>query len=82
MPDTLHMLEVLARDTHKKEAELMTLAFETGVRQLWRENVLGRYLRKEISRDQAIEEAGIDWVYIAERQHKAMLEDLAWALEK
>lgn len=82
MPDTLHMVEALARDTHMKETEIMTWAFQAGVRQLWRENVLGLYLRKEISRDQAIESAGIDWVEIAERQHKAMMEDLAWALEK
>ncbi|MFA5384790.1 MAG: hypothetical protein WC364_09035 [Eubacteriales bacterium] len=30
----------------------------------------------------AIEAAGIDWVELAERQHKIMMEDLAWALKK
>ena len=29
--------ERLVRETHKSEAELMTLAFRAGVRQLWRE---------------------------------------------
>jgi hypothetical protein len=40
---------------------------------------LGQYLRGEISREQAIERAGIDWVELAEQQHAAMTEDLAWA---
>ncbi len=75
-------LDTLARETHKPEAELMTLAFQTGLRQLWRERILGRYLRREITRDEAIEAAGIDWVELAERQHKAMLEDMAWVLEE
>lgn len=60
----------------------MARAFQTGLKQLWREQVLGRYLRGEISRDKAMELAGIDWVELAERQHKAMMEDLEWALEK
>jgi hypothetical protein len=59
----------------------MTQAFEVGVRQLWRERALARYLRGEMSREQAIEAAGIDWVELAERQRKAVVEDLAWALQ-
>jgi hypothetical protein len=73
-------LDTLVRETHKPEAELMTLAFQTGLWQLWQERILGRYLRQEITRDEAIEATGIDWVELAERQHKAMLEDMAWAL--
>lgn len=73
-------LEALVRDVHKSEAEVLGLAVQTGLRQLWREHILGRYLRGEISRDEAIEAVGIDWVELAERQHKAMMEDLAWAL--
>jgi len=75
-------IETLVRETKKPEAEVITLAFQTGLRQLWRENILGRYLRGEISRDEAVEAVGIDWVEIAERQHQAMVEDLAWALQK
>jgi hypothetical protein len=68
------------RETQKPEAEVMTMAFQVGLRQLWREYILGRYLRHEISRDEVIGAVGIDWVELAERQHKAMMEDLAWAL--
>ena len=82
MTNTLTYLETLARETNKPEAEVITLALQTGLRQLWRERILARYLRGEITRDEAVEAIGIDWVEMAERQHKAMLEDLAWALEK
>lgn len=80
MTNVLTYLETLVRETRKPEAEVMTLAFQTGLRQLWREHILGRYLRGEIARNEAIEAVGIDWVELAERQHKAMMEDLAWAL--
>ena len=80
MENSLTYLEKLSRASHKAETEVMTLAFQVGLRQLWREHVLGQYLRNEISRDQAIEIAGIDWVEVAERQHQAMREDLDWAL--
>lgn len=80
MTNVLTYLETLVRETRKPEAEVMTLAFQTGLRQLWREYILGRYLRGEIARDEAVKTVGIDWVELAERQHKAMMEDLAWAL--
>jgi len=82
MTNTLTYLETLVRETKKNEAEVMTLAFQTGLRQLWREHILGRYLRAEITRNEAIESVGIDLVELAERQHRAMMEDLAWAMEK
>ena len=82
MESTLTYLETLAREADKPEAEVMTMAFQTGLRQLWREYNLGRYLREEISREEAVEAAGIDWVELAERQHEAMMEDLEWALGK
>lgn len=80
MTNVLTYLETLVRETRKPEAEVMTLAFQTGLRQLWREHILGRYLRGEIARDKAIEDVGIDLVKLAERQHNAMMEDLMWAL--
>jgi hypothetical protein len=69
----------LAQELQKSEAEILSMALEAGLRQLWRERILGQYLRGEISREQAVESAGIDWVELAEQQHAAMSEDLAWA---
>lgn len=80
METVLTYLETLIRETKKSESEVMAAVFQIGVRQLWRERILGRYLRGEITRDEAIESVGIDWVELAERQHTAMMEDLAWAL--
>jgi hypothetical protein len=82
MTQTTKYLETLVRETHKPEAELLTLAFQRGLRQLWREHVLSRYVRGEISRDEAIVTVGIDWVELAERQRQAVEEDLTWALEQ
>lgn len=81
MEHTLTCLETLARETHQSETELITLAFQKGLQQLWRERILAQYVRGGISRDEAIDAVGMDWVELAERQHQAVLEDLAWALE-
>lgn len=80
MSSSLTSLEALARELRKPEPEVEAMALEAGVRQLWREHVLGRYLRGEVPREEAIEEVGIDRVELAERQHAAMKEDLAWAM--
>ncbi len=82
MENTLSFLENLTKETNKPESEVISMAFQAGIKQLWREHILGQYLRGNISRDEAIEAAGIDWVELAERQHKATMEDLAWALKK
>ncbi|MFO7667856.1 MAG: hypothetical protein R6V76_14670 [Desulfobacterales bacterium] len=81
MPEIINFLESLVRETRKPEAEIVARAFQTGLRQLWREQILGQYLRGEITRENAINLAGIDYVELAERQHIAMMEDLKWALE-
>lgn len=80
MKTASNYLEVLVNETQKSESEVVAWAFQTGLRYLWRGRVLGRYLRGDISRLEAIDAVGIDWVEIAERQHGAMLEDLEWAL--
>jgi hypothetical protein len=79
MPDTAQYLESLVRDTSRSEAEVLAEAVRTGLREMWREQILGRYLRGEISRDAAVQEVGIDLVSLAERQMQAMQEDLEWA---
>jgi len=81
MEATLTFLENLTKETKKPESEVISMAFQTGVKQLWREHILGKYLRGKISRDEAIELVGLDWVELAERQYQATMEDLAWALE-
>jgi hypothetical protein len=79
MATTSTSLARLAQELQKPEAEIMAMAFEAGLRQLWRERTLGQFLRGELSREDAIERVGIDWVELAEQQHVAMNEDLDWA---
>jgi hypothetical protein len=52
METAARYLEKLSEATHRPESELMAAAFQTGLRQLWRELTLDRYLRGEISRTQ------------------------------
>jgi hypothetical protein len=72
-------LEELVRETRKSEAEVMAMAIEAGLRQLWREQLLGQYIRGQITRAQVVESVGADWVETAERQQQAAQEDLEWA---
>lgn len=82
MPQTSEVLEVLSRESAVSEAEIVARAVDAGLKQLWRDRVLGRYLKGLISREEAIESEGVDWVELAERQRSAMLEDVDWALNR
>ena len=73
-------LGALVRSTNQSETEVVARALEAGLRQLWREDVLARLVRGEITRDEAIEAVGIDWVELAERRRDAVVQDVAWAL--
>ena len=81
MSESSHLLETLVLETQKSESEVLALALQAGLRQLWRERVLSRYLCEEITREQAVASVGRHWVELAESQHDALAEDLAWALE-
>ena len=78
--DTQYYLEHLTQELNKSEVEVMALAMQSGLQQLWREHQLGRYLRGKIPREQAVQQVGIDWVELAERQHRAAEEDLKWGM--
>jgi hypothetical protein len=73
-------LNTLARETGKSETTLMTLALEVGLRHLWRERILTCYLCGDLSRREAIEAVGIDWVELADRRQEAMIADLKWGI--
>lgn len=81
MKGTLKRLEQLSAETGLSEDEVIAKAVQSGIHQLWREHTLAAYLKGNLSREEAIEQVGIDWVELAERQRDAMEEDLAWALK-
>lgn len=79
MQSTLRELEALARETGTPEDVVLARALREGTRHLRREQVLDRYLRKEIAREEAIRQAGLYWVKQAERQERTVEEDIEWA---
>ncbi|HHB90552.1 MAG TPA: hypothetical protein ENK60_04520 [Anaerolineae bacterium] len=80
MMSVANYLSSLVQMTDQKEEYILAQALEIGLRQLWREEVLARYLRGELSREEAIEQVGITWVALADEQAEAVLEDIHWAL--
>lgn len=72
-------LQQLAEEMDVSEEEVIAEAVR--IRQLRRERTLAAYVRGELSRDEAIDRVGIDWVEMADRQREAVEEDVAWALK-
>jgi hypothetical protein len=69
----------LARVRHQQEQKVMDDAVIIGVKFLYRESVLARYLKKRLSRRRAVQAVGLESVKLAEAQNAAVLEDIAWA---
>lgn len=76
------LVALLTRVTQMDETEVFERATEVGLQQMWREVMLERYLRGDISREEAVQEVGLDWVDMAERQWRAAQEDIQWALQQ
>ena len=53
---------------------------EIGLDKLREEAILNQYLKNQIKREEAIRLVGLDSVKLAERQKKAVLEDVKWGL--
>jgi len=80
IPQISSFLEKIVQETQQSEPEIIAQAFQVGLKQLWRELVLGSYLKDEVTREVAIEKAGIDWVELAEHQCQAVLKDIQWGM--
>lgn len=74
------VLKTLADESNQSEAQIVSQALESGLKQLWRDRVLAQYLKKLITRQEAIEQVGLDFVELAERQSQAVMEDIQWAM--
>jgi hypothetical protein len=73
-------IEELSKAKKMEATNLVAQALKIGITKLWQEMVLDRYLRKKISRREAIKLAGVDFVRLAEKQKKIVLEDVRWGL--
>ena len=59
MPQISRFLEKTVQETQQSEPEIIAQAFQVGLKRLWREPVLGSYLKGEVTREAAIEKAGM-----------------------
>lgn len=64
------------------ESEVFERALERGVEDLWQDVVVRRYLDGELSRPEAIDIVGRSAVERAEREAKAVADDVEWGLNQ
>ncbi|MGC9445412.1 MAG: hypothetical protein ACP5E9_10885 [Candidatus Methanospirareceae archaeon] len=76
----LKELGLLARERGEEAEAIIARAVRLGIEKLKQETILERYLKGEISREDAVKAVGFELVKLAERQRKALLEDIEWGL--
>lgn len=76
----LKELALLARERGEEAETIIARAVKLGIEKLKQETILERYLKEEISREDAVKAVGLELVKLAERQRKALLEDIEWGL--
>jgi hypothetical protein len=76
----LKELALLARERGEEAETIIARAVKLGIEKLKQETILERYLKGEISQEDAIKAVGLELVKLAERQRKALLEDIEWGL--
>ncbi len=74
----VEQIEEVARWKRRPSAQVIAEALETGVAQLYAQTVLGEFVRGRISRKAAVKRVGAEPVRLAERQMRAVREDLHW----
>jgi hypothetical protein len=74
----VEQIEEVARWKHRPSAQVIAEALEAGVAQLYAQTVLGEFIRRRISRKEAVKRVGAAPVRLAERQLQAVREDLRW----
>lgn len=76
----LDQIEEVARLTREDSAQVITEALAAGMAKLYADAVLGAFLRGKISRRHAIKRVGLEAVRQAERQARAVRDDVKWGL--
>ncbi|RJS84205.1 hypothetical protein CW713_02955 [Methanophagales archaeon] len=76
----LRELETLAKERKEDVATIIAKAVKIGIEKIRQDTILERYLKKAITREEAIKLVGMELVRLAERQREAVLEDVKWGL--
>jgi len=76
----LKELENLAKIREEGVTTIIARAVEIGIDKIRQETILDQYLKGTVKREEAIKLVGLDLVKLAEKQKKAVLEDVRWGL--
>jgi len=71
----------LAKHHDIDESAVIQRAVETGVETLYRNMLVRRYLADEITREEAIDQLGVEVVEEVESARDAVAEDVKWGLQ-
>jgi len=71
-------IEDIVKSSNKKESDIIAKALNIGIKKLWIESVLDNYLSGKISKKKAVQLVGSNLVNLAEKQKKAIIEDIKW----
>lgn len=71
----------IARARNLPESEVFEQVLERGTEDLWRDVVLTMYFEGELEREEAVERVGRTTVERAERERKAVEEEVGWGLK-
>jgi predicted transcriptional regulator len=78
MAEFTHQVDELAHERGVPESRILEEALEQGVKQMWVQTVLSKYLEGEIERSEAAELVGLEKVKQAEKEVEAVEEDIEW----
>lgn len=75
-----HEIEDIAKARNEPKSKVMEEALKIGVAALWKESILDKYLTGKMSKKKAVSMVGKHLVLMAEKQKKAILQDIKWGL--
>lgn len=73
-------IEDIAEARNEPKSKVIEEAMKIGVTTLWKESILDKYLTGKISKKKAVSMLGKRLVLTAEKQKKAVLDDIKWGL--
>jgi predicted transcriptional regulator len=69
----------VAEDMRSSESEMIEEALERGMKELWEQSVVKKFLKGKIDKEEAIKLVGLEKIEKAEREEKSVEEDIEWA---
>ena len=73
-------IEDIAKARNEPKSKVIEEALKIGIIALWKESIIDKYLTGKISKKKAASMVGKHLVLMAEKQKKAVLEDIKWGL--